>query len=257
MLSHPITCSTYYNKNGYKQVYDYKYNPKKNEINFALAGARTETLKNIDNSKFYGTEYVIWNLEQICPFIGAKLKRVEFCCIWRDTNFSKKIFYNPEADKAFKDYLAERMKFIEQYTEFNIYPCQTTEEALKLIKRKKYNKIILLSNIGQDLGGKEFVNEARKIIQSDVIVLFSSYDENHLDWVQKYKNALFSNDPFLFEEYLKCFSPNFLEIEIEDNILCLKEKLEKFYNVKFNFDDEFLQYPLYKGSGYYSDLTFN
>ena len=172
----------------------------------------------MDKTKFYGTEYVIGDLDQICPFIGAKLKRVEFCCVWRDTNFSKKIFYNPEADKAFKDYIAERMKFIEQYAEFNIYPCETSEEALKLIKRKKYNKIILLSNIGQDLGGKKFVDEARKIIKNDVIVLFSAYDEDHLEWVQKYKNALFSNDPLLFEEYLKCFSPSNSEERFPLNI---------------------------------------
>ena len=79
-----IACSTYYDNTGFKQVYDYKYDPKKNEINFAYAGAKFETLKNIDKTKFYGTEYVIWELDQICPFIGAKLKRVEFCCIWRD-----------------------------------------------------------------------------------------------------------------------------------------------------------------------------
>ena len=138
-----IACSIYYNKKGYKQVYDYKYDPKKNEINFAYAGAEFETLHDVDKTKFYGTEYVIGDLDQICPFIGAKLKRVEFCCVWRDTNFSKKIPHN-----AFKAYIAERMKFIEQYAEFNIYPCETSEEALKLIKRKKYNKIILLSNIG-------------------------------------------------------------------------------------------------------------
>ena len=252
-----IACSIYYNKKGYKQVYDYKYDPKKNEINFAYADAEFETLHDVDKTKFYGTEYVIGDLDQICPFIGAKLKRVEFCCIWRDTNFSKKIFYNPEADKAFKDYIAERMKFIEQYAEFNIYPCETSEEALKLIKRKKYNKIILLSNIGQDLGGKKFVDEARKIIKNDVIVLFSAYDEDHLKLVQKYKNALFSNDPLLFEEYLKCFSPNFSGLEIKNNILALKEKVENFYDVKFNFDDKFIHYPLYKDSGKYSDLTFN
>ena len=258
-----IACSTYYNKNGYKQVYDYKYDPKKNEINFAYAGAKTETLNRLDKSKFYGTEYVIWDLDQICPFIGAKLKRVEFCCIWRDTNFSKKIFYNPEADKAFKDYIAERMKFIEQYAEFNIYPCETSEEALKLIKRKKYNKIILLSNIGQDLAGKKFVDKARKIIGNDVIVLFSAYDTNHLQWVQNYKNALFSNEPYFFEEYLKCFSPNNSESQIRNNLINLKGKVENYYTnelkykVKFNFDYEFIEYPLFKGSGKYSDLSFD
>ena len=248
-----IACSIYYNKKGYKQVYDYKYDPKKNEINFAYADAEFETLHDVDKTKFYGTEYVIGDLDQICPFIGAKLKRVEFCCVWRDTNFSKKIFYNP----IFKNYIAERMKFIEQYAEFNIYPCETSEEALKLIKRKKYNKIILLSNIGQDLGGKKFVDEARKIIKNDVIVLFSAYDEDHLEWVQKYKNALFSNDPLLFEEYLKCFSPNFSGLEIKNNILALKKQIENYYTVQFNFDDKFIYYPLYKDSGNYTDFSFN
>ena len=34
---------------------------------------------------------------------------------------------------------------------------------MKLVKRKKYNKIILISNVGKNLGGKHFVEEARKI----------------------------------------------------------------------------------------------
>ena len=71
----------------------------------------------------------------------------------------------------------DRIKYINQAAKYNIYPCETSEEALKLVKRKKYNKIILLSNIGQDLGGKKFVDQARKIIGNDVIVLFSAYDK--------------------------------------------------------------------------------
>ena len=49
--------------------------------------------------------------------------------------------------------MKERVKYIEQYAEYNIYPCQTSEEALELVNRKKYNKIILISNVGTDLGG--------------------------------------------------------------------------------------------------------
>ena len=30
-------------------------------------------------SKFYGTEYVINDLNQICPFMSLKLKRDEYC----------------------------------------------------------------------------------------------------------------------------------------------------------------------------------
>ena len=83
------------------------------------------------------------------------------------------------------------MKYIEQFAEYNIYPCETTNETLELVKRKKYNKIILISNIGTDLGGKKFKDEARKIIGNDVIALFLAYKIGHLNWVKNYKNAFF------------------------------------------------------------------
>ena len=258
-----IANSIYYNKNLWKHVYDYKKDPPKNGINFAYAGAKFETLKDkdFDEKKFYGTEYVIWELAQICPFIGAKLQRAEYCCIWRDNNFSSKPVYNNEFDDIFKKFLKKRRTYIEQFAEFNIYPCETTEEAIKLIKRKKYNKIILLSNIGSDFGGKKFIDEARKILKNDVIVLFLAYNIDHLDWVKDYKNALFSNEPDFYEQYLECFSPtdknNFTDDDIVDNILTLKDKMESHYGVKFNFKNNFLEYPLYKGSGHYSDLTFD
>ena len=84
----------------------------------------------------------------------AKLERKEFCVIWRDINFSDKPIYNNEFDAIFKKFLKERKKYINQMAKYNIYPCETSEEALKLVERKKYNKIILISNVGTDLGGK-------------------------------------------------------------------------------------------------------
>ena len=89
---------------------------------------------------------------------------------------------------------------------FNIYPCQSSEEALNLIKRKKYNKIILISNIGKNDEGIKFVSEARKIIGNDVIVIFSAYQGKHLEKIIKIKNALFSNQAAFTEKYLDCFS---------------------------------------------------
>ena len=250
-----IANSTYYNEKGFRRVTDWKYDPKKNEINFAYADCVFETIKGEpDKTKFYGTEYVIWELDQICPFIGAKLKRKEFCVIWRDNNFSSKPIYNNKFDEIFKTFLEERIKYVEQYAEQNIYPCETSEEALKLIKRKKYNKIILLSNVGSDLGGKKFVDEARKIIGNDVVALFLAYNTAHLNWIKDYKNALFSNDPNFYEEYLKCFSEKVYDKSNE--ILKLKEKMENHYNVKFNFDNRFLDFPYYKSEGCYSDLSF-
>jgi hypothetical protein len=249
-----IACSIYYDQNGFRKVKDYKYTPKKNEINFAYADCQFETLETIDNTKFVGTEYVIWELDQICPFLGAKLKRNEFCVIWRDNNFSSKPIYNNEFDERFKNFLKERIKYIQQMANFNIYTFDNSEEALNLIKRKKYNKIILISNVGSDYGGRTFVTNARKIIGNDVIALFLAYKESHLEWITQYKNALFSNSSKFYEDYLECFNSN--EYCIKENILEHKEKLEKYYDVKFNFDDQFLYFPLYKESGKYSDLTF-
>ena len=249
-----IASSIYYDKTKFKRVFDSKYTPKKNEINFAYAGCKFETLKEkeIDKTKFYGTEYVIWDLNQICPIIGAKLKRSEFCVIWRDTNFSEKPIYNNSFDKIFKDFLKERKKYIQQMANYNIYTFNNSEEALAMIKRKKYNKIILLSNIGSDYGGKDFISNARKIIGNDVIALFLAYNEKHLKWVTKYKNSLFSNSSTFYEEYLECFN----EYNVKDSLIKLKEKLEKHYDVKFNFDEKFLDFPLFKESGNYSDLSF-
>jgi hypothetical protein len=250
-----IACSTYYDKKGFRRVYDWTYTPKKNEINFAYANNEFGTIKGEpDKSKFYGTEYVICETNQICPFIGAKLKRKEYCVIWRDNNFSSKPVYNNEYDEIFKKFLTERLEYIEEYAEQNIYPCETTKEALDLIKRKKYNKIILISNVGTDLGGKEFINEARKILGNDVLALFLAYNTGHLDWIKNYKNTLFSNEASFYEEYLKCFSEKCYDKRSE--ILKLKTKIENYYNVNFNFDDKFLDFPNYKCEGEFSDLTF-
>ena len=197
-----------------------------------LAGCKFETIENPDFSKFIGTEYVIWDLDQICPFMSAKLERNEYCVIWRDNNFSPNSVYNNKFDEIFKKFLKERMKYIKQNARFNIYPCETTEEALKLVKRKKYNKIILLSNVGTDKGGKHFVDEARKIIGNDTIVLFLAYNIAHLKWIKNYKNAIFSNEPKFYEDYLECFNGG----DIKGNLENLIKKIEAHYDVKFNLN---------------------
>ena len=252
-----ICSSIYYNKNGFRRVYDYTYTPKKNEINFAYAGSVFETLKEEvpPKNKFYGTEYVIYELEQICPFISAKLRRDEYCVIWRDNNFSNKPVYNNKFDSVFKSFLKERLKYIEQTSKFNIYPCETSEEALKLVERKKYNKIILISNVGTDMGGKTFISNARIIIGNDVIALFLAYNKNHLSWIKNYKNALFSNDAGFYEDYLNCFFNN--NGDTFRAINELREKIEKQYDIKLYFDSNFLNFPNFKDNGAFSDLRFN
>ena len=113
------------------------------------------------------------------------------------------------------------MKYIEKASNFNIYPCETSEEALNLIRKKKYNKIILISNVGTDLGGREFVINARKIIGNDVITLFLAYNIQHINWIKNFKNSLFSNQPTFYEDYLNCFEEKY---NCENEILNLKVK---------------------------------
>jgi len=250
-----IACSTYYNQYGFKQVYNRYYTPKKNEINFAYAGSQCETLSYPDKTKFYGTEYVIWDLNQICPFISARLQRQEYCVIWRDTNFSSKPIHFSQFDEIFKNFLKERIKYIEQVAKYNIYPCETSEEALNLIRRKKYNKIILISNVGDDFGGKTFIEEARKILDNNVIALFIAYRVEHLQWITQFPNAIFSNEPTFYEKYLECFDDTNI-CNVKEKINALIRTIESHYNVRFNMNDQYLDFPHYKESGHFSDLTF-
>ena len=246
-----IANMVYYNKNGFLKVKDYKerLQPGKNEINFAYVSSNLESIENPDPKKFYGTEYVIWDLDQVCPFISIKFKREEFCVIWRDDNFKEEAVYNDEYDTVFKQFLKDRMKYIKQSAKCNIYPCATTEEALKLVNWKKYNKIILISNVRPDFEGKKFVEQARQIIGNDVIALFSAYTIQHLEWIKNYKNALYSNNTKFSEEYLESF-------DSESKMRELISKMENYYNVKFNIDDNFLYFPLFEEEGKYSDLSF-
>ena len=108
--------------------------------------------------------------------------------------------------------------------------------------------------MGTDLGGKKFVYEARKIIGNDVIALFLAYNIQHLNWIKNYKNALFSNEPNFYEEYLNCFNDEFYDKK--EKILELKQTIENHYKVQFTFDDKFLDYPKYKDSGSFDELIF-
>lgn len=190
--------------------------------------------------------------------MSFKLKCEEYCIIWRDNNFSSKPIYNNQFDAIFKKYLKQRMNYISYKAKYNIYPCETSEEALKLIKRKKNNKIILISNIGPDFGGRDFVKKARQIIGNDLIVLFSAFNLNHLNWIQKFPNALFSNQPQFYERYLDCFYKD-NDDKRKEALIELKTEIEDFYKVKFYFNNKtILLYPHFKNdkSIKYNELKF-
>ena len=142
-----------------------------------------------------------------------------------DNNFDR--FYN---------YLKKRVFFLDNNVNMNIYLESSTEEAIKLIKRKKYNKIILITSIGLDLSGKRFVEIARKILGFKAVVLFFSENQNHLKWIKEFDNALYTNNGIFFQEYILHFN--------EKGLKDLKKKIEKKYTIELKkFTEDFLNYP--------------
>ena len=83
--------------------------------------------------------------------------------------------------------------------------------------------------------------------------MFIAYNISHLDLVKDYKNALFSNELNFYEEYLDCLDdPENIDVKINSLI----ENLENHYNVKFNFNLDYLYFPLYKNKGHFCSLIF-
>ena len=201
---------------------------------------RKEITNDIKSGKFLGTEYVITEMDQILPLYGLTFKRNEYIVIWRDNHF--------KGQNDYSDYLKERKLFIYEYAKMNAYFTVSIEKGLEIIKRKKYNKIILISNIGQDLAGKKFVEVARKMLGFNVPVLFFSGNQSHLSWLKDFPNALYTNQDNYYEDYILNYN--------EEGLLKLKKEIESNYEVKLKFEKDFLKFPYFISQGKYDKLSF-
>ena len=260
----------YYDYNKKKEIYNWDYHtpeldhfPTYEEIQknyenkmvepFGIHLARVEPDKGqvIENEntinvekkkgKFIGKEYVITEMYQILPLYGLTLKRNEYFVIWRDPHFSGK--------NEFSEYLKSAKMYLYKNENINVYIESTTEKALELIKKKKFNKIILISSIGKDLSGKRFVEIARKILGFEVMVLFFSANNEHLKWIQNFPNALYTNNSKFYQYYVKNYNKKGLEI--------LKTDIENAYKIKLQFTDNFLEFPKFINSKKYNDIIFD
>jgi len=201
---------------------------------------KEEIISDIKKGKFLGTEYVITEKEQILPLYGLTFKRNEYLIIWRDSHF--------KGANKFDKFLEEQKLFIYEYAKMNAYFESSIEKALELIQRKKYNKIILISNIGLDLSGKRFVEITRKILGFNVMVLFYSKNKNHLSWLQNFPNVLFTDNSNFYQEYILNYN--------EKGLLNLKKKIETYYNIKLIFDNNFLKFPKFINSDKFDNIIF-
>ena len=264
-----ITSEIFYNKNLLKHIRDNSYYVKaldhfptyeeikknykdkmvqKNGIHFITVNsdhgkALKDSLTSVEerkNGKFIVNEYVITELEQICPLYAIKIKRNEYFLLWRDLNFKGKNFYS--------DYLKQRELYANGIAKMNIYIENNTENALKFIYKRRFNKMILITSIGKDYSGKKYIEVARKILGSNIIVLIYSSNKAHLKWIQKFPNVLYTNNSTIYKEYIKNYN--------EKGLKELKKKVEEIYNIKLlDFTIEFLSYPLYIENKKYSIIN--
>ena len=231
-----------------KENYPDKIVPK-NGINVAYIDVndnriinQNEIIQEKRKGKFVANEFVITEKEQILPSFGIEMKRNEYFVIWRDSNFGDD---NNIIPKEMKEKIISKFSFINM----NIYLESKIEKALELIKRKKYNKIILVSDLGLDSSGIKFVEIARKILGFNATILFYSENTEYLRWIQNFPNALYTNNITFLEKYIMNYN--------EKGLIELKQELENMYNVIFNFEANFLQFPKFINEVEYKNINFN
>ena len=153
-----IVSEIYYDKTKLKQIYDdhlhlvlnntptdeelktkyKKYLVKKNGINYVEVDGGSGNVINENNEvydegehkfikiskdRFIGREYCITCKEQIYPLYGLNFQRVDYCVVWRDSNFENSFLW--------KEPLRKNKELIKEMTGYNLYTECNIKEALK------------------------------------------------------------------------------------------------------------------------------
>ena len=216
-------------KGQYLQLSDY-FNNKKVSIN---SFCNSEIILTIEADEIY-TNINLLEFGKDGKYIySITIKKNEYYVLWRDPNFQTNNMYNK--------HLKERQLFCIKEANMNIYCIKSIEEALKfIVKRKRYNdKIIFITNGGLDFSGRRFIEILRTIYNFDVMVLVYSKNKKHFSWITNFPNCLFSNRPEIFQDYLLNYT--------EEGLKILKGKVEEEYkdsNLKLQkFSPNFLSVP--------------
>ena len=193
-------------------------------------------------NKSLGYYYTIKEKSQILPLYTITLKRNEYFVLHRDPNFKE--------NNEHAQFLRSIQNKNQNIFDINIYYESSTEEALEFLLKRKYNKVILITNVGPNFEGKRFVEIVRKIYGFEVLVLFFSHNKKHLEWIKNYKNCLFTDNIDYYREFITNFN--------EKDLKALREKLVKELSIKFkfNFTFDFISFPNYKAKGPFSSLNF-
>ena len=253
-LKKNITDFTYFNNEldhfpTYEEI-NMNYSNKKvvkNGLHFARVKSNSGQIINENDLKekirnnLIGKEYVITEKEQVLPLFNLDFKINESLIIWRDPTINE--------NKSYAKVFNVSKMYINQFLRINAYFKDSIENALELIKRKKLNKIILISNIGLDLSGKKLMEIARKILDFPVIILFFSQNLMHLKWIQEEKNILFTSDTNFYKKYILNYN--------EKDLIELKKEIENNFKIKLQFTRDYLKFPKFIGNRKFKDIIFD
>ena len=209
-------------------------------------------------TKFKGTEFLITCKNQIIPLYSVTVQRIENFIIWRDYNFSENNPNNYDSNTFSRmQNFHKRIKYIIQY-ELNskVYFINTTEEAIELLNKKKYNKVIIITNGSNN--GKDFIIEARKIIGANTIAAVTAYDiAKHISWVKDMKNVLILNGIDFHKTFLRAvINQNFESLQnLRNEIIECYSNINGFELRELTHD--LFNFPKFKSEGRFEELDFD
>ena len=258
-----IGSEIYYDQSKIEYVYNYEkrdYPVQQNGIRVCFIDFNTRIMKNNElkiNKENYFKELVITDKSQILPLYGITLKRIEYLVIWRDFNFNlnNPNHYDINKFEKIKEFHNNIKRIISREFDSNVYYLDTNEEALELIKRKKFNKIIIITNGNND--GQKFIIDSRKIIGANTIAAVSTFNINSkVEWVKEMKNVLLLNGINFHERFFKCIK----ELYKKELIRLREDIANEYSNIPSfklrEFDNDLFNFVNFKDSGKFTDLKF-
>ena len=255
----------YYDQTKLEKAYDRSQEEDKvdkNAVRCAYANCMAGIMSRIEldgYNRFKGTEFLITEKSQILPLYGITLKRVEYLIIWRDINFDPNNLNDfPQQDFLLMQEFHRKIRaFTSRDISAKIYRMLNDEDALSLLKRKKYNKIIIITNGYNE--GQNFILKARDIIGANTIAAVSCFDVGkHIEWVKKMENVLLLNGQEFHEKFFDCAKRNdvYLYEELRNEIIQYYQEQIPGFNLNEPTGNLF-NFPNFKENGSFCELIFD
>ena len=204
---------------------------------------KDEIIENQKLDNILGIDYAITEMSQILPLYGLTFQRNEFLVIWKNCLY-KNTYY-----KEYNITLQKIKFFVNEYKSINIYFKNNIDAAYELVKRKKFNKIILISDIDNNLSEINYIRQVRKIIGFPIMILFMTNNKSLIDHIKVMSNVLFSDDINFCLKYILNYT--------EDGLYSLKTEVERKYNIILNYTYDFLSFSNFIHSGKYDKIYYN